>query len=292
MKKISFLIGLVGLIFFACDKVKDPIIPQENVQEQIDDVLSKNKGRKILIEDFTGQACGNCPLAAAELDSIIQIFGDSVVVPVTIHAGWFADTSTFSGHTNGIKLATDEGETLDIDFGVSAMGNPNGMVDRRKGSDSSYVQGHGKWRNLVIEYLAQDTLPNFALNLTSAFNENTREFTLQVDGEVLENSQGNFYLTALITEDNIIAPQKFYEGVLGHPAEWVDNYVHKHVLRAYIDNVYGEEVIVSPDSAETFTKTYSLTLPTEWKADNCHAVVFIYNQATKYIYQTEETSIK
>ena len=38
-----------------------------------------NPEKKVLIEDFTGHLCPNCPDAARELDAIHDIYGDQII---------------------------------------------------------------------------------------------------------------------------------------------------------------------------------------------------------------------
>jgi hypothetical protein len=47
--------------------------------------------KKVLVEDYTGHTCGNCPAAARMLnDTIKPLYGDRLIV-LGIHAGYFAE---------------------------------------------------------------------------------------------------------------------------------------------------------------------------------------------------------
>ena len=43
--------------------------------------------KAVLIEDFTGQRCVNCPNAALEIERLKQEYGKDNSVPVAIHSG-------------------------------------------------------------------------------------------------------------------------------------------------------------------------------------------------------------
>ena len=43
--------------------------------------------RTVLIEDFTGQKCINCPYAANETEKIITEYGQENIIVVSIHCG-------------------------------------------------------------------------------------------------------------------------------------------------------------------------------------------------------------
>jgi hypothetical protein len=280
MKKLLFSSLILSVSLLSCDKIEDPT----------KDVVAISASRKVMVEDYTGQACGNCPEASAVMDSLIKYFPDNVV-PVTVHAGWFADTLAQNHDFNGVELATREGNYLDSVYAISAFGNPNGMVDRVK-KDERFVRPHTEWSSIVNNKLELFPEANFILEMSSDFNSSNRKMNLTVSGLTINDTAGVFNVSVLITENNIIAPQKFYAGILGRPAGWDENFVHKHVLRTYVDGVNGTKVFEDPIASQKFEENYSFVLPSNWNADECHVVAFIYNTETKEIFQTEEVSVK
>ena len=81
MKKyISFFLGL--LIFTSCDKLEGPFMSDSNISPT--DTNSTDFIKKVLIEDYTGHTCPNCPSAARELEAIHDIYGDRII-GVAIH---------------------------------------------------------------------------------------------------------------------------------------------------------------------------------------------------------------
>ena len=48
--------------------------------------------RKVLVEDYTGHKCGNCPAAALKLLHLDTTYEDKVI-PLAVHAGFFATTN-------------------------------------------------------------------------------------------------------------------------------------------------------------------------------------------------------
>ncbi len=61
MKKIFYIISIIILyIFVSCDKVEPPYIENPVIID-----TNNNEGTKrVLIEEFTGHLCPNCPEAA------------------------------------------------------------------------------------------------------------------------------------------------------------------------------------------------------------------------------------
>ena len=70
MKK--YLLILISiLIITSCDVEEGPFITGSNTYV--------NPDKKVLIEDFTGHLCPNCPDAARELEAIHDIYGDQII---------------------------------------------------------------------------------------------------------------------------------------------------------------------------------------------------------------------
>src|SRR6185369_355659 len=94
MKKyIPHIIALfaIDLCVLSCDKINPPYREQVTVSDfcstGIDDSVVH---RKVLLEDYTGHLCGNCPDAEVYLnDSLKPIFNHCLVV-VSVHADYFA----------------------------------------------------------------------------------------------------------------------------------------------------------------------------------------------------------
>ena len=73
MKKLLTL-TLIILCIASCDKIEPPY--SSGNTNPIDTTSVK---RNILIEDFTGHTCPNCPAAAAELETIHSIYGNQII---------------------------------------------------------------------------------------------------------------------------------------------------------------------------------------------------------------------
>nr|MDQ3192314.1 hypothetical protein [Bacteroidota bacterium] len=132
MKKIAKNIFYLFLFtsFIACDHIDQPL---SNVQTG-----GNNPGntpdsviKKILIEDFTGHTCGNCPEAANTAKQLQVLYGKKIII-VGVHSGYFAKPST----TVGLKYKTDfrtaASEAYNDLWKNDVAGNPNGFVNRSK----------------------------------------------------------------------------------------------------------------------------------------------------------------
>ena len=99
----------------SCDEM-DP-------QDRLIYVEPPQVSRAVLIEDFTGQYCVNCPRATEEIERLVEEYGDTTVIAVAIHSGPFSKNQ--GGYT---PLYTAQGDEYFSHWGLSAQ--PVGLVDR------------------------------------------------------------------------------------------------------------------------------------------------------------------
>ena len=56
----------------------------------------------------------------------------------------------------------------------------------------------------------------------------------------------------------------------------IQQYEHNHVIRATVSNIWGDaDAFSSTFAGSTYSKTYTYTLPTSWKANKCRLVAFV-----------------
>lgn len=212
------------------------------------------ENRTVLLEDFTGIHCQYCPEGHVIMAQIDEAH-PGVVSLVGVHAGTFANPGP--GEPD---FRTPEGTAIDSYYGIS--GYPSGVINRHSFSGTT-VLNRGAWSGAADQVLAMSSPVN--LGMESSYDEDTRELTVRVELYYTANSPGgNDRISVLITENNIIGPQT------GGSA----NYNHMHVLRAYITNVWGEEVSTTT-AGTTVERTYTYTVPANWNADNLDITAFV-----------------
>lgn len=299
MKK--FLISILLLSLFigiqSCDYITHPIegTPVNNGAACPDITFPTNPSpvRKMLLEDYTGHTCGNCPGAARVItDSIVPAFGDKVI-PVGVHAGDFAlvGPSPFQD-----DFRTDAGTTFDSFFELSTQcGNPVGMINRRDYNNTTYAHGKlpSKWKSYI------DTAITKALDadiqLVNEYDSLTKKVCIHIETNFLNNLSGNYKLIVWMIQDSIIKAQEDYSL---NPNPIVLNYIHRHVLRAAINGTWGEDVISSNQAAagQKIYKKYQYSFPATIgtlavEVKHCYIVAFVYNAATYEVIQAEEKKV-
>lgn len=272
IKSGLFLALVLGFALSACDIIEGPKKDYSAIQG--------SASKKVLLEEFTGHRCPNCPNANEEAQLLDSIFGENLVI-VSVHATAFADPVPSLGYP--ADYGTPMGEELADDLGAELDGLPNGAVNRRQKGANLWVWKFSEWAGEITSSLAE--APKLALDVASEFDETTRQATITVDMEYFEDATSHG-LVVVITEDSIISKQTdlFTE---------YENYVHRHVLRDNITgSTYGEQVNVDGMfTGDTYSRTFTYDVSADWDAHHCEIVAYVIDYATREILQVNEAHL-
>jgi len=210
--------------------------------------------RSVLIEDFTGQKCSNCPAANDVIKSLQQQYGEDNVIAVGIHSGPLG----FAGNSKNIGLMTDTGNEYYNSHDIESQ--PYGVINRTKESGTP-----DNWGTLVYEEI-QKTAP-VTIAIETAYAADTRTATVDVDMMGISAVSGK--LQVWVVEDSIVAMQTLAGGTVTR------EYTHNHVFRAAVNGTWGEAVNIG--EGETDSKKYEFTLDDGWQAGNVSVVAFVYS---------------
>lgn len=280
MKTILQSVLAVALVisFASCDKVEGPYKKSNTpVTPGPDTPLV----RKVLVEDYTGHKCGNCPRASKSLYNLKQLYGDRLII-MGIHAGSFATILPPGAPYYTTDFRTQTGNDLDTDFGISLAGNPNGMVNRRMVS-GSYIISSTAWSTEVANVLSSTDPVPVKLTIETSFDATSRQLQVDVTSEFFTTLSGTHKLCVFMIEDSIVDWQKDYDVI---PND-VPDYTHREVLRGSMNGTYGAVVAPTTEGSSS-TLTYTSTLNASWNEDQFSVIAFIYDEATKEIIQVEQ----
>lgn len=224
----------------------------------------------ILLEDYTGIRCSNCPMAAEEIARLQELYGDRLI-PVAIHAGNFARPMG-----EQFDLRSEAGNVYNDYFKVKA--NPSGIVNRMDFSGVK-VLGVNKWESVLAEVPKKTTV---VIKSSVYYQEADRKMTVKVGLKNLSEVPANYSMILWLIEDNIVTVQAIATGGV------VDDYVQRHVLRGALNGTWGEQVNlpVTTEYVELEAKEY--VLPDIYKERDCYVVVLICKEDTKEVIQVEE----
>lgn len=280
MKKIIYTI-LISVLSFSCDVIKeeDYLIPTER---------STVTQKRVLLEDYTGMRCVNCPLAAKIVMQLTQEYNHNII-PVSIHAGAYADPI----QNKDLRCADGVAyyEYFNKNHGMELF--PSGVFDRTKYNGSMVSSDYKVWRTIFMEKAAQET--PVEVNLTCTYDATKRSVKITTDVELLDDVAGQIALQLWILEDKIIAPQMLPEEMITDKPYDLE-YEHRHVLRGAVNGTWGA-VLFNPGSGTDGTKgTHYLqdntfVIPEGWNESNCIIIGFVYKTQDLSVLQANETPI-
>ena len=252
--KIIILLSVVATLFMACNEWEQMVaLPLSE---------KPSSGRVVLIEEFTGAKCPNCPAGTKALEAIADKYPDNVVV-VGVHSNFLANPAV----TGDPKLSYPEAQDVENYLGAW-LGKPEAAFNRKKFTNQSNIR-IGKPDTWIV-YVEEELklIPAANLLISRKYSDATRELTIELKTIAKQNSSnGN-----------------------------IPNYNQKHVLRKVITPIPGDKIADNLVSGQEVIKEYKYTLPTDavlWKSENCSVVAFLsFDESNKTILQAAEIKVK
>lgn len=276
MNKIVFTLIAISFFFSCSDwEVEIPLNNNTTTPE-------KTK-RVVLIEEFTGASCVNCPKGIAQTTAIRNAYPENVVV-VAVHSNFLGAPAT-AGQVN---LRTPDAQAIEAFLG-SWFSKPEAAINRVYDiTNQTYRFGSpDSWRGLVEEELKKE--PVVELLIDKSFNESTRELTVNLKVKGLETLSKPLHIHCGITESEIIADQ------LDNTGKLID-FVHSHALRKMLSPIPGDKLADGITVNQTLEKQYSFTLPLDnilWKPEHCEIFAYVsLDEVEKYVLQAAEVKLK
>lgn len=217
--------------------------------------------RVVLLEDFTGQRCVNCPKGTDVIEELQKTYGEDAFVAVGIHGGPLG----FSGNAKYVGLATEVGDQYFEHWGLEYQ--PVGLINRHG------AEKHTDWAAAVREELSKSAPLELGVSATQSSNQ--LYITISAHGT---DGLVKGKLQVWLLEDSIVAMQMMPEGGVE------TDYVHNHVLRATVNGMWGDDFSINEGEIKDTLLTFQPE--TAWKPEHLSIVAFVYNnegvmQATK-----------
>lgn len=244
--------------------------------------------RKVLLEEFTGFKCGNCPRAADKIADMLKTGYEDKIVVVSIHAGSLAVPDN-TGTEFRTDFRTPEGNTLNTAFSVSFY--PSGLVNRTEGGRKF---GDGQWKN-IIDTIAVKA-PEAHIGMKATWTDGDSSVKIDLGIKYLQAGGDKEKLAIYMIEDSVIDWQldTYHPNIPngGH----IEDYVHRHVFRTSVDGgAWGRYLDqgVPIAAGRTFFKSVNYSFKgTKFHPKHCAVVALVYDDNTKRIRQVEEIHVK
>lgn len=297
MKNLIALLAIFAT--FSCDVIENPlgdaVVTDASCVEPTF-APNTNTKRNVLIEDFTGHYCNNCPTAAYIIDTIKDNIG-SQVIPVGIHVvDQFAAPDPAKAPKYQTDFRTPGGTDIYTNF-ANGVGLPAMMVNR---VDTFNVPARFALSFYGISSATRkliDDVPVVNLQAKATYDATSGLLCVFSETEILSPLADDHSIVFMLLEDSIIDWQLF-SGFGGYPfysAGDIENYVHKHVLRRSMNNWDGQTIITGGSNnlgdkiiSSASTKVTNST----WKPQHFEVVAFVYNNRTKEIMQAYKAKVQ
>ena len=266
--KIKFLILFaISFSFLSCEEIA-PVITMN--MDPIDPVEDQQKN--VLVEEYTGVRCVQCPGGAAIIKALKQQYGKRLV-PVAIHAGDFANPFPQS---NYVFISNDNNAFMG--FVGSPLFYPAASIDRFLfDGQNGLIQGSGDWAGSIAQRLDEELKVEVSLSNSYDSASNTAEVSVSLNALSSLDYQ-DLILNVLLVENDIVDPQLTEDGMNLE-------YVHEHVLRGFFTPTTGDPVDALTIGS-SLTRDYSLVLADDMNPDNIEIVAFLSRSgAEKEVFQ-------
>ena len=300
----NILLGIFAfMVVTACDDIDEADritigkVEEHKIEAEVKTIEVEGKSfvytdqHNILIEDFTGWRCVNCPNMAAFLANNIEFIYPSVVVSLHPASNSLSNTDQVASRFSlSCTLADEIANTLAGSNVASSLSLPAVSIDQ-KPYDGQILQSgdtttvYNTLRSLAYSqyfsyFINKKEFANLAIHVNKLSNNNYELSTLIVPGSY-SNRSVRFQLWLL--ESGIVAYQSTQTGI-------DREYVNNHVLRMAINGNQGESISLSDDNV---VKSYQLSLEgTGYIADNCSVVAIISDPNTNEVINCIEVDLK
>lgn len=272
MKAYHILSSLVVLAGMAagCDN-----IAEDNRYNKVEKPVVENP-RTLLIMEFTGNNCKNCPNGASMVDQIKTDDGNGRVISVGLHP--YGDINTnpvFSKYTMpDMQDLRSDAATAMYDY-YKPSGFPSAIFNGLASSMSGSIP---EWMQKASEALAQSAA--MSISASTDYDVESRKLTVEYTIDFGNTVTKKLSATVWLVENKIMGTQTMPDGKLNL------DYEHNHVLRASLNGNWGEAIGNVFDSDSEVRKSASMTLDEKWVAENCQVVVFVYADDNKEVEQS------
>jgi len=225
--------------------------------------------KKVLFEKTTATWCGNCPLASLVVDDMLVDFEDNFLL-ASLH-----------------KSDAFECPQFDVINAVYGLPQPSGMIDRTVfpaasltfqgfvDSDPDYPSS--SWSSFVSQKIG--TVTPVQISTSTTYNNSTRQLDVTVNATFYADMDGEYRFNAYIMEDHIFANQSNYYSAAG-PTGTISNYDHRYTVRDMLGGDWGDGAIMNPIKGNTYSQTYTYTLPNAYDETNVEVYAIVQQYGT------------
>lgn len=251
--------------------------PMPESERLIPNEIETSKGRAVLIEDYSGVGCVNCPIAASRITKAAEAHGDKVVV-VALH-GSRTDIGT-QPEEDPMGLYSPEAATYLERLQLNSL--PAATFNRRSLASNGgkpFSDSYPQWPAEMQSCLKLPQLYKIDLQVSESDRKVTTRCTATALESATQGTAPELYLQLWLIEDGIVAPQHLSKGVM-------NDYQHNHIFRQTLNGIDGE--------AYQLGQSYDKTSAIEREVINpkhCAVVAILYDHKTGEVYEVAKAQL-
>ena len=265
--RIITLVAVVAMLAAGCDKIKSDeyVIYAGSTAEWTAGTPIANPVQRAYVEKYTGPKCTNCPLADATLDAVHETYNHQMVIVAINHPT--GQGEPFAGQPD---MRTEDGSAWDAYFGINSI--PAAFVNRN--TDKPFLGAMNTIGDEVGTVVA--TSPVVAIEGESLFSgADVNQAEITVNLQFVQAYTSPLTLTLALIEDSLVYWQLLPSGTKQ------DDYVHNHMLRDVITDLWGTDIDCTGAAGEARTATFRYAA--KQNLSHCHVVAFISDKASRKV---------
>jgi hypothetical protein len=240
--------------------------------------------KNVLIEEFTGVRCPNCPKGASDL-KVIQLANAPRVLIAKAHVGNFALPIL-----NDVDLRCDDATNLYTILGQG--GQPSAAVDRLLNSGTNFTHNIPNVGGLVAKQLAKPTPVN--ISIAKLINANKDSISLESTFIFTDTTSRRLAFNVYFLENKVVTHQDSFDVITLKTIE-IEEYEHEEIIRKSITPSFVGTPF--PEGLQAKGQVYVRGLQFAKPANviyinNCVLLVFVHDRDTKEAIHCQQIDLK
>jgi hypothetical protein len=296
MKKQLLFLGVLTAIVFAACKEKGPLIDFGGIKFKDTTYVTtpeSSTARVIVVEEFTGGKCPNCPGAREKLAQM-EAANPKRILSIELHPYEHSLGGPYPGAKYDFRNGTVS-QLLSLHFGGSLSQIPIAGIDRVTNTFSASPFNGKKlfdrdyWSPAITPRLAMSSPANMKIEDVS-YDNASRIVTFKVRIAYTDTISSKQFVSVAILEDSVVDYQEFLDSI-DH------NYTFKNILRDYATSVTGNPILTTLSTIEkgrVYEGYYSDTINAAWKPEHCRLIGILHNNtgSNKEVIQATDAHVK
>lgn len=233
----------------------------------------------VLIEEFTGVRCPNCPQGHVIIANI-KAANPGRVNSLSLHPiNSLGAPYPFSV----LDFRSQDAQDLFDYLGQIGLEPAAGINRKLFGGETKILLDKSKWNAKVNDELSSTVPVNIVLE--STYDSVLREVTIVTELHYIQASSEQHKLTVVLTESNLVTAQ--LDGAV------IDTfYTHKDIVRGFVTSKTGDLLTATIEPGRVIRKVFKKSIDAAWKPEDMYVIAYVHEFAnSKQVLQSKEVDL-